>query len=67
MPPWTQHLVVLVLVAFAAFVVIRQAVGTLRLRHGKAGSCCAKGCAASPPPENRVVFLPADALKRRKR
>jgi hypothetical protein len=70
MPLWTQHLLVLALVAFAAFVVIRQAVGTLRLRHGKIGSCCAKGCGATPSKARsaeRIVFLPVESLTRRKR
>ena len=71
MPLWLQHLLVLALVAFALFVVIRQAVGTLRLKGGKLGSCCAKGCdagtksAATSSPE-RVVFLPVESLRRRK-
>jgi hypothetical protein len=70
MPLWTQHLLVLALVAFAAFVVIRQAMGTLRLRHGKLGSCCAKGCGptAAPPSKasERIVFLPVEALSRKR-
>lgn len=73
MPHWTQHLLVLALVAFALVVVARQAIGTLRLRHGKIGSCCAKGCASAQadakpkPPGERIVFLPLEALARRKR
>jgi hypothetical protein len=73
MPLWTQHLLVLALAAFALFVVIRQAVGTLRLRHGKMGSCCAKGCGPAQPGEKlkpaaeRIVFLPVESLTRRKR
>lgn len=66
---WLQHILVLALVAFAVFVVIRGAVGTLRLRHGKIGSCCAKGCDAGQPkvqsPE-RIVFLPVESLRRRR-
>ena len=73
MPLWTQHLLVVVLVGFALFVVVRQAVGTLRLKHGKMGSCCAKGCGSEQPASNnskpaspeRIVFLPVEALKRR--
>ncbi len=72
MPLWTQHILVLALAAFALFVVVRQAVGTLRLRHGKIGSCCAKGCGSNQSgakhksAADRIVFLPADALRRRK-
>ena len=73
MPLWTQHVVALALVAFALFVVARQAIGTLRLRHGRIGSCCAKGCAsghgdAKPKPAgDRIVFLPLESLARRSR
>jgi len=74
MPLWTQHLLVVVLVGFALFVVVRQAVGTLRMKHGKMGSCCAKGCGSEQPSANdskptspeRIVFLPVEALKRRR-
>ena len=70
MPLWLQHALVLALVAFAAFVVIRAAIGTLRLRHGKIGSCCARGCGdtnrAGRPPTQRIVFLPAEMLSRKK-
>jgi hypothetical protein len=67
MAVWSQHLLVIVLVAGALFVVIRQVVGTLRLKHGKMGSCCATGCAPKPPSTERIVFLPAESLKRAKR
>ena len=73
MPGWMQHVLVLALVGFALFVVIRQVVGTLRLKHGKMGSCCAKGCGSEqstasgskPASAERIVFLPVEALKRR--
>jgi hypothetical protein len=72
MPLWLQHLLVLALVAFALVVVIRQAVATLRLKGGKIGSCCAKGCSGAAsthakPAGERIVFLPAESLLRRKR
>ena len=71
---WLQHALVLALVAVALTVVVRQAVGTLRLRHGKIGSCCAKGCGAAaddarkPPgkPGERIVFLPVESLTRKR-
>jgi hypothetical protein len=75
MPLWCQHLLVIALVLGAGFVVVRQAIGTLRLRHGKLGSCCAKGCDANKPPADsskrsageRIVFLPVESLARRRR
>jgi hypothetical protein len=69
MPLWMQHLLVLALVGFALFVVIRQVVGTLRLRPGgKIGSCCTKGCEKpAEPAGERIVFLPVEALKRHRR
>ncbi len=73
MPLWTQHLLVLALTAFALFVVARQAIGTLRLRHGKIGSCCAKGCGSAQPgakpkpAAERIVFLPVESLRRQRK
>lgn len=77
MPLWIQHLLVLALVAGAAFVIARQAVATLRAGKGGFGSCCAKGCQSqsqprphqppgAPAPE-RVVFLPVESLGRRRK
>ena len=70
MPEWAQHILVLAIVAAALFVVVRQAVGALRLKRSKLGSCCATGCdAANPTPKpagERIVFLPAEALRRAK-
>ena len=78
MPLWLQHTLVLALVVVALAVVIRQALGTLRLRHGKIGSCCAKGCggaAADADPARksaarqtgeRIVFLPIESLGRKR-
>ena len=70
MPLWLQHTIVLALVGFALFAVIRQAVSTMRMRRGaKLGSCCAKGCDAQGassqrPAGERIVFLPAESLTR---
>lgn len=74
MPLWLQHILVLALVAAALTVIIRQAIGTLRLRHGKIGSCCAKGCGApentgktpAKPAGERIVFLPVESLTRKR-
>jgi hypothetical protein len=68
MPLTLQHLLVLLLVVACVALVARQAVVTLRGR-GKLGSCCSKGCSsANPakPPADRVVFLPADMLTKRR-
>jgi hypothetical protein len=69
MPQWAQHILVLAIVAAALFVVLRQVVGALRLRHGKIGSCCAKGCDAAKPPKlagERIVFLPVERLGKKR-
>ena len=70
MPLWSQHILVLLMVAGALAVLVRQAVSTLRGRGGKLGSCCAKGCDAQRPPHRegeRIVFLPVDSLTRSRR
>lgn len=66
MPLWMQHLLVVLLVVLAIIVIVRQAVGTLRLKHGKLGSCCAKGCGQTQKKSQseRIVFLPVESLKR---
>jgi hypothetical protein len=70
MPLWTQHILVLLVVAAALTVLVRQAIATLRGRGGKLGSCCAKGCDAQRPPlreGERIVFLPVESLTRSRR
>jgi hypothetical protein len=70
MPLWTQHILVLLVVAAALTVLVRQAIATLRGRGGKLGSCCAKGCDAQHPPQRegeRIVFLPVESLTRSRR
>jgi hypothetical protein len=82
MPLWLQHLLVLLAVAAALVIIVRQALATLRAGKGGFGSCCAKGCAgqsqqsqqsqprrnASPdPPPQRIAFLPVESLTRRRR
>ena len=73
MANWLQHLLVLIVVAGAALVVVRQAVATLRRGKGGFGACCAKGCGdetnrpgPSKGPAERVQFIPADSLYRRR-
>jgi len=69
-PPIAQHILVLLLVAGCLSWVGYQAFQSLRGRKSRVGSCCAKGCdaAASPkkPAGERIVFIPSDALRRRK-
>lgn len=70
MPTWLQHALVLLMVAAAAFVLLRQAVATLRGRGGKIGSCCAKGCEPKPQDTQaaeRIPFLPVESLTRSRR
>jgi hypothetical protein len=70
MPLWLQHTLVLLLVAAAAFVLLRQAISTLRGRSNKLGSCCAKGCdphPKTPTSSERIAFLPSDSLIRSRR
>lgn len=74
MPLWLQHLLVLLIVVACMAFVARQMVRTLRLKKSKLGSCCAKGCDAngekqqptSATPRQRVVFFPADMLRKRR-
>ena len=70
MPLWTQHLLVLLIVAGCVAFVVRQLVRTFSFRKSKLGACCAKGCEASAatPAEQkaeRVVFMPVEMLRKR--
>jgi hypothetical protein len=73
MPMWTQHLLVLLIVAGCVAFVARQMVRTFKLKKSKLGSCCAKGCdaaatAATPAKQDgttRVVFMPVEMLRKR--
>ena len=70
MPLWTQHALVLLIVATAALILLRHAIASLRGRGGKLGSCCAKGCDPAPAaqqPAGRVVFIPVESLTRSRR
>jgi hypothetical protein len=67
MPLWLQHTLVLLLVAAAALVLLRQAVGALRGRRSKLGSCCDKGCDPQPRQQQsgeRLAFIPVDSVTR---
>jgi hypothetical protein len=68
MPLWLQHTLVLLIAGAAVFVLLRQGIATLRGR-GKLGSCCAKGCEPQAAPKGdteRIAFLPAESLSRRR-
>ena len=72
MPLIAQHVLVLLIAAGAAFVLVRQGIASVRGRGSKLGSCCAKGCdaggtngAPAKPPEQRIVFMPVDMLRKR--
>ena len=72
MPNWTQHLLVLLIVAACVVFVARQLVRTFRLKKSKLGACCAKGCDAGTKPQAegkkppaRIVFMPVEMLRKR--
>ncbi len=70
MPIWIQNLLVVLAVAMGAGFLFRQGWLALAGKRSKLGSCCAKGCAAHEPPKpgsgERIVFLPAEMLGRKK-
>jgi hypothetical protein len=62
-----QHLLVFGIVAACLVFVAVQAFSALRGKRSKLGNCCSKGCQPTPPASaDRVVFLPADLLRKRK-
>ena len=69
MPLWLQHLLVALIVLACVAFVARQMVRTFRLKKSKLGACCAKGCDAGDTPKAqpaaRVVFMPAEMLRKR--
>jgi len=66
MPLLLQHLLVLTLVLACATFVVWQSIRTLRGKGSRVGSCCSKGCAsATNQPNQRIVFLPLDSIKKR--
>jgi hypothetical protein len=67
---WLQNLLVFSAVAVCAGFLGRQAWLLLNGKRSKLGSCCAKGCGANEAPKpsstERVQFLPAEMLGRKK-
>jgi hypothetical protein len=70
MSMWLQNLLVILAVAACAGFLARQGWRTLAGKRSKLGSCCSTGCGAheqkKPASTERIVFLPADALGRKK-
>jgi hypothetical protein len=70
MPVLLQNFIVFLAVGVAFFFLVRQGWRTLAGRRSRLGSCCAKGCAANEPTKpssgERIVFLPAEMLGRKK-
>jgi hypothetical protein len=71
MPLWLQYLLVAVLVLGAIAFLSRQIWATLMGKKSKLGSCCSTGCAAHQPSAKdsttqRIQFLPAEMLGRKK-
>ena len=67
---WLQNLLVILAVAVCGAFLARQGWRTLAGKRSKLGSCCSTGCGAHEPNKpnsgERIVFLPADALGRKK-
>lgn len=70
MPLWLQHTLVLTLVGACVVYALWQGLRTLFGRQSRLGNCCAKGCPTTPAQNStntqRIVFLPADALRKRR-
>ena len=67
---WLQNLLVVIAVAACGAFLGWQGWRTLMGKRSKLGSCCSTGCGAHEPKKansgQRIVFLPADALGRKK-
>ena len=70
MPLWLQHTLVLSLVTACLAYALYQGLRTLFGKPARVGNCCAKGCpttaAQSAATTQRIVFLPADMLRKRR-
>ena len=74
MPLWLQHTLVLSVVGACLAYAVFQAVRNVFGKPSRIGGCCAKGCPTTPAPQGdgdnradgRIVFLPADLLRKRK-
>lgn len=72
---WLQDIIIFLAVAACIAYILMQLKGTFAGKHGKIGSCCAKGC--PPPGQTRApararggasaeIFLPVEDLVRRR-
>lgn len=71
MPPWTQHLVVLLLVGSAVAYLLFGLIKTFTGRRSSLGNCCAKGCPPQKSPDEKqapkTAFIPSELLTIRRR
>jgi hypothetical protein len=67
---WSQHLLVVLLVAGCLLVVGWQAFNSLLGRKSRIGQCCARGCNPQPqpskPPTQKIHFMPVEMLSKRR-
>jgi len=69
MPLWTQHLLVLTLVAACLAYTIFQGARSLGGKKSRLGSCCSKGCPpvkAGGSNSEKIHFLPVEMLRKRR-
>jgi hypothetical protein len=70
MPLWLQHTLVLTLVAVCLVYALWQGLRSLFGKQARLGNCCTKGCPStstqSAATSQRIVFLPSDALRKRR-
>ena len=69
MSPLLQHIFALSIVATCLGYVGVQAYRAIRGKRSRVGNCCSKGCGAepsAPPSGDRIAYIPADMLRRRK-
>jgi len=68
---WLQNLLALTVVGGCAAYAGWQAVQSLWGKRSRIGSCCSRGCGhtantSAKPAAERIVFVPVEALRRRK-
>ncbi|QOV89134.1 hypothetical protein [Humisphaera borealis] len=70
MSPLLQHILALSIVAACLGYVGVQGYRAIRGKRSRIGNCCSKGCggekSAPPPSGDRIAYIPADMLRRRK-
>jgi hypothetical protein len=68
---WLQNLLALTVVGGCAAYAGWQAAQSLWGKRSRIGSCCSRGCghaeqSSTKPATERIVFIPVEALRRRK-